>query len=464
MISDKAWLALEQKLPSGALRRDKDVLGDYARDESEAAPTPPEGVVFAKSTHEVSSVMQWASAHRVAVTPRAGGTGRSGGAIPAEGGIVLTFEKMDAIKEIIAEDQLAVVEPGVVLADLHRTVEAAGLFYPPDPNSLDSCCLGGNIAENAGGPRAFKYGVTRDYVYAMEVVTAQGEILRLGRKTIKGVTGYDLCALMVGSEGTLAIVTEATLRIKAKPREVRTFMALLDSESAAQLAMKTLLAAGVVPRCAELLDASALRVVRQQIPVPVNDQARALILFEVDGEESQANAELERSGNVLDGMGALEVVVASNGKERDSLWAARRNLSFTMRKQARHKLSEDIVVPRSRIAELLLWLPQLPVHKDIRTVTYGHVGDGNLHVNLLWDDDALWPMIEKTKAKLFEKVIGMEGTLTGEHGVGLTKAAYLHLEQSRPLITLQQKLKTMFDPQNILNPGKMFVTASHRAC
>jgi len=456
VISDQALLELDRALPSGALIQSPEVLEVHARDESEAPGVLPEAVVKVTSTAEVSAVMKIASKHRIPVTPRAAGTGRSGGAIPLQGGIVMSFEKMQRLKGIEHEDLLAVVEPGVILGDLHQSVEAANLFYPPDPNSWQMCTLGGNIAENAGGPRAFKYGVTREYVLGLEAVTADGTILKLGRKTIKGVTGYDLTALVVGSEGTLAIVTEATLKLLPLPEHVVTIMVLLRDEEDVRRAIWELTRTGIVPRCAELLDAATLEVVRQDVAISGAEHARAMILFELDGTEQHVADQLERAGNALEEMGVLEVLVADNPRDREHLWTARRQLSFSMRKQARFKLAEDVVVPRTQMADLLRWLPTLPVDPSIRTATYGHVGDGNVHVNMLWNEREQQPLIEATAKRLFEKVIQMGGTLTGEHGIGILKAPYLPLEQSAEVIAMQRRIKDLFDPQHILNPGKIF--------
>ncbi len=463
-LSDKALIELEKVLPSGALRTDASALEDYSKDESEEAASLPEAVAFVRSTQQVSAVMAWATKHRVPVTPRAGGSGRSGGAIPVHGGVVLAFEKMNTIKGIEAEDHRMVVEPGVILGEAHRAAEAQGFFYPPDPNSLESCCVGGNIAENAGGPRAFKYGVTRNYVLSLETVMPDGTVVQVGRNTLKGVTGYDVRSLLVGSEGTLGLITEVNLRVIRKPQAVRTVLTTLPTEESIQKANHALFMQGVVPRCAELLDYESLQVVRKHAKLDIDENARAMILFELDGDEAQVDADLERVGNMLEEVGALQVLVASDGAQRETLWAARRKLSFAMREQARFKIAEDVVVPRSQVGALLRWAPTLAEPGVMRVASYGHVGDGNIHVNLLWDDPERKALIEASLAKLFAKVVELGGTLTGEHGVGLTKAPYLALEQSHALIDLQKRIKTAFDPLNILNPGKIFSPLNHHAC
>jgi glycolate oxidase len=461
---DRALLEIERACGSGSVLRDDDVLDRYAHDESEVPPARPAAVVRASSAAEVAAVLRAASRHRVPVTPRAGGTGRVGGAVPVAGGLVLAFERMGALRGIERDDQIAVVEPGLVTGELHRAVEAEGLFYPPDPNSLDSCAIGGNIATNAAGPRAFKYGVTREHVLGLTVVTADGTLLELGRRTPKGVTGYDLTALVVGSEGTLAVVTEATLRLRPLPEAVSTMLVYLPDHAAVARTVLAPLALGVVPRCIELLDAVAVDIVRRDAGLPVPDGARALVLMELDGETAVVGRDLERVGNALLEEGALEVLVAKHGGERERLWAARRELSYSMRRRARHKLAEDVVVPRSRIAVLLDECRRIADEKRIVMPTYGHAGDGNLHVNFLWDDPSDRPRVDEAIEALFRRVIELDGTLSGEHGIGVLKAPYLPLEQAPELIDLQRRVKALFDPAGILNPGKIFSPPAHGPC
>ncbi|MCA9579076.1 MAG: FAD-binding protein, partial [Myxococcales bacterium] len=460
--AERALIALGRELPSDAVIRDRDVLVGYAGDESEVQPVVPEAVVRVRDTGQVSAVMRACHAHGVPVTPRAGGTSRVGGSVPVVGGIVLAFEQMNGLLGIEQVDLLAVAQPGLVTGELHRQVEDEGLFYPPDPNSLATCALGGNIAANAGGPRAFKYGVTREYVLGMQAVMADGTVLRLGKRTVKGVTGYDLTALMVGSEGTLGVVTEATLRLVPKPEAVATLLVFLPDDESVGRAVGAMLALGIVPRCVELLDRIALDLVRPAAGVPVPDGARAMILVELDGAAHALEAQRELVGNAMMDASALEVLVADKGSERERLWAARRELSHTLRRAARHKLSEDVVVPRSRIADLLAVCRALAERHGIVMPTYGHAGDGNLHVNFLWEDDAQRPAVDMAIRGLFEQVVAMGGTLSGEHGIGVLKAPYLPLEQSPALIALQERIKDVFDPRGILNPGKIFPGAAKR--
>ena len=459
----RALAELGRALPSGAVLDDRDVREAYSHDESEAEPQVAEAVVRVSSTAEVSSVMTIAHRHGVPVTARAAGTGRTGGAVPVRGGWVMAFDGWRDIDEVARADAVATVRPGAVLGEIHAAVEREGLFYPPDPNSHATCTIGGNVAENAAGPRAFKYGVTRDYVLGLEVVLADGTVLKLGRRTKKGVTGYDLTGLMVGSEGTLALTTRATLRLIPKPSAVRTMMVELKTERSIAEAVSVCLDQRIVPRCVEVLDAITLGLVREG-GVPVPPEVRALLLVEVDGEPERADADLEQLGGALIEAGAFDVQVAKHATDRERLWAARREMSRSLRTLAAHKLSEDVVVPRSQLAALLAEVRAISDAQEIRMPSYGHAGDGNLHVNLLWDTPDERPRVHAAIRSLFEAVVALGGTLSGEHGIGALKAPYLGLEQSDALIEVQKGLKRALDPKGILNPGKIFPSKGHGLC
>ena len=436
---------------------------DFARDESDQEPVTPDIVVLAASADDVVAALRAASEAGVPITPRGAGSGKSGGCVPVAGGIVLATPGLNGIKEIDRDELLAVVEPGLVLADLHAAVEAEGLFYPPDPNSLKMCALGGNVAENAGGPRAVKYGVTRDWVLGLEVALVDGTRLRTGRRTAKGVTGYDVTALLVGSEGTLAVTTEITVRLLPKPAAVATLLGLFADVHGCGRAVSAIVAAGLRPRCLELLDAQTLAAVRAR-GVGVDARAGAMLLIEVDGDAPVVEAALERVGDACDRAGAIEVLAAQDPAQRDRLWEARRQLSYATKAMARHKIAEDVVVPRTKIPALLEEVDRISAETSVRMLTYGHAGDGNLHVNFLWDDEGSVPRVQAGLDRLFRAVIAMRGTLTGEHGVGTSKADYLLLEQSRELVDLQLRLKAAFDPKGLLNPGKIFPRTGHGAC
>jgi glycolate oxidase len=455
-------MELERRLGPSKVLTSRDACAPYASDDSDVEGPGPDAVVVAASADDVAATLAIAEACEVPVTPRAGGTGRTGGAVPAAGGIVLATHALARIKDIDRADLVAVVEPGVVTGELHAAVEREGLFYAPDPNSLESCMIGGNLAENAGGPRVFKYGATRDWVLGLEACLLGGRAVRTGKRTVKGVTGYDLTSLLVGSEGTLAVFTEATLRLVPKPPAVATALALLSDVRAAAAAVGAIVAAGVVPRCLEMLDATTLDAVRSA-GVPVDARAGAMLLVEVDGEASEAT--LLRVGEVATACaGCIDVVVAQDAGQRDRLWAARRMLSKATRKLARHKLSEDVVVPRPRIADLLARADDIGAQTGVRHLAYGHAGDGNLHVNFFWNDDAERPAVDRAIGLLMRATVELGGTLTGEHGIGVSKARYLPLEQSEALIALQRDVKRAFDPKGLLNPGKIFPSGGHRAC
>jgi glycolate oxidase len=458
---ERTKIELDRALGTSKLLLSADGCAAYASDDSFVSGPPPDVVVLASTAEDVQKTLAIADRHDVPVTPRAAGTGRTGGAVPAAGGIVLATQALTDVKDIDRHDMLAVVQPGVVTGALHALCEKEGLFYPPDPNSLDACMIGGNVAENAGGPRAFKYGVTRDYVLGLDVCLMGGKALSVGRRTVKGVTGYDVTALLVGSEGTLGVFTEITLRLVAKPMEIVTLLALFTDVHACGAAVTRVLARGIRPRCLELLDAPTLDAIRGQ--VSIDPRAGAMLLCEVDGDAGAVDSEAERLGEALSqGDGVVNVLVAQDAAQRARLWAGRRALSVATRKLARHKLSEDVVVPRSKVPELLRRVDRIGEENATRHLTYGHAGDGNLHVNFLWDDDSERPKVDRSIELLMRATIELGGTLTGEHGIGVTKAVYLPLEQSNDLIVLQQSIKRVFDPKELLNPGKIFPAPGHR--
>ena len=455
---------LEQALGPSKVLTGEEACAAFAHDESEAEGLAPDAVVLAETADDILAALRVAREAEVPLTPRAAGTGRTGGAVPVAGGIVLSTFGMKSIKEIDRRDGVAVVEPGVVLADLHAAVEAEGWFYPPDPNSLADCCLGGNVAENAGGPRALKYGVTRDWVLGVDAFLIGGERIHAGRRTTKGVTGYDVTGLLVGSEGTLAVFGDVTLQLMPKPEHVMTLMVLFATVRAAGAAVEAAISAGLLPRCIELLDGLTLEAMRRAGNA-IEARAGAMLLVEFDGHESTCERDAERFGAACDGQGALEVLVAQDAAQRDRLWSARREMSRAVRRLTKKKLSEDVVVPRHAIGELLEHVDVLGEREKVRHLTYGHAGDGNLHVNFLWDDDeSELPGVVRAIEGLFREVVRLGGTLSGEHGIGVLKAPYLPLEQAPELILLQQKLKSVFDPRGLLNPGKIFPAGAHRAC
>jgi glycolate oxidase len=439
--------------------RDAERLHDYGQDESGLGSYPPACVALCDSAEQVSAVLRVAREHRVPVTPRGAGSGMTGGCLPVQGGIVLCTERMQRVVEIDGDDLVAVVEPGVITGELQSAVEAQGLFYPPDPASLAFCSIGGNAATNAGGPRAFKYGVTREYVLGLEVVLMGGERLRIGRRTAKGVTGYDLVAGFVGSEGTFGVITELTLKLLPRPADGRTLLAVFAGMHAAGGAIGALLGRGYRPAALELIDGASIEHIRNRSRYAFPRQAGAAVLIELDGEAESLDAALLTVGELCERAGALDVRVAQSASERRDLWAARRIISPSLREGHRHKISEDICVPRGAITEMLRRLDAISARARIPIATFGHAGDGNLHVNLLLDepleDPAVQGRVERTLHELFADTLALRGTLSGEHGIGLAKRRFMPMEQPEAVLEWQRRWKRMWDPLELLNPGKI---------
>jgi len=443
-------------------------LDDYGRDEcdDQRFRRRPDCVVLAERREDVEAVLRLCRERRVPVTPRGAGSGKAGGCVPLEGGVVLSTERMARIRAIDEDDLVAVVEPGVVTGLLQEEVEARGLFYPPDPASLAFCSLGGNVVTNAGGPRAFKYGVTRHYVLGLEVVLMGGEVLRVGGRTVKRSCGYDLTGGFVGSEGTLAVATEIVLELIPRPPAVRTALAVFPDVRVAGAAVTALLRRGFRPRTLELMDRTCIEhtvgVTAYQFP----RGAGAAVLFELDGEEQALGPALERAGLVCEDAGAREVLVAQSERDRRDLWQARRELSMLLRAGNRCKVSEDICVPRGALGEMLARLDRLAADTGIRCATFGHAGDGNLHAQMLLDGDPADPdvgaLVERALARLFRDTVDLGGTLSGEHGVGAAKARFIPLEMPPALIEWQRRVKRLWDPDGLLNPGKVLPAAPSR--
>jgi glycolate oxidase len=459
--SDSIVGVLERELGADAIiGPGHEKLDDYGRDESPLPEFyPPECAVLCSTRDEVSAVLRICLERKVPVTPRGAGSGMVGGALPIRGGIVLSTERMQAIKEIDAGDLVCVVEPGVVTGRLQEAVEAQDLFYPPDPASLEFCSIGGNAATNAGGPRAFKYGVTREYVLGLEVGLMGGEMLRCGRRTAKGVTGYDLVAGFVGTEGTFGVITELTLKLLPRPPAAATILGVFADVPAAGAAISALLRGGLRPRVLELCDRASIEHVRAKARYRFPANAGAVVLIEVDGEGDAMPSMMEKIGLACDELGALDVLGATEPAERRAVWEARRLISPALKEAYRIKVNEDICVPRGRIVEMLARVDRVSAETGIATCVFGHAGDGNLHVNLLSndnpDDPAVRTRMWAAAERVFAHTVELGGTLSGEHGIGLTKRDYVHMEQSEQLLGWQRKWKQLWDPTGLLNPGKL---------
>jgi glycolate oxidase len=447
---------LRAALGTAAVVADPERTPAYGGDESGLPPATPDVVVKPANAGEVAAVVRIARATRTPVVGRGAGTGKSGAGIPHRGGIVVSFERMARILEVDRGDMVAVVEPGVVTGDLQRVVEEQGLFYAPDPNSLEWCTIGGNIAHNAGGPRCVKYGVTRDYVLGLTAVLGTGEIVRTGRRAIKGVAGYDLTALLVGSEGTLGLVVQATLQLIPRPAAVRTALALFPSEETALAAVGEIFASGLLPRCCEFIDGETARAVGPRSPFRFPDGVGGALLVEVDGSEAAVEADLPRAAEACEAAGASEVLVAQSEAQRRDIWETRRHVAVALKGLYPMKISEDVAVPRGRLPLLLVRLREIGARNGVTVTSYGHAGDGNLHVNLLFSKSEDQPRAEAAAGDLLRAAIELGGTITGEHGVGLAKRGFLGLEVQPETLAAMRRVKALFDPDGVLNPGKLF--------
>jgi glycolate oxidase len=420
----------------------------------------PDAVAFPSDAEEVRRIVLLANERRFPVVPRGAGSGFSGGSLPVRGGIVLSTERMDRIVAIDPENLYAVVEPGVVTETLKEEARKAGLFYPPDPASLKFSTLGGNIAECAGGMCAVKYGVTRDYVLGLEAVLGTGELVRTGVATAKGVVGYDLTRMLVGSEGTLGIVTRATLRLIPLPEAAATLLAFFPGNREAAGAVNAVVAARITPCAMELMDRTAIDCVLAVVPMPVPAGTGSALLLEVDGTEDSVGREAERLEDVCRSRGALEVRRATDARGREELWKLRRSISPGLRRIAPVKRNEDIVVPRDRLAAMFDFLADLASRKRLRIVNFGHAGDGNIHVNVMTagTDADEERRAEEAVEEVFRRTVEVGGTISGEHGVGIAKAPFLELEVGPLGVSVMRRLKECFDPNGILNPGKIFLS------
>jgi len=448
---------LRRLLPAGQVLESIEDRTLYAYDGT-SIKSLPDVIAHAQSAAEVSAVLSFASGREVPVVPRGAGTGLSGGSIPAQGGIALVLAGMRTINEIDAGSMVAVVEPGVITGVFQKTVEDAGMFYPPDPASLNYCTLGGNIAENAGGPHGVKYGVTKDYVLGLEVVVPSGDVVRLGGKQIKNVTGYNLVQLFVGSEGTLGVITEATLRLLPKPPAKKTMLAIFDRLDDAATAVAGIMAGGVIPATLEIMDQKSINCVEDYLKLGLPRDAEAILLIEVDGMAAAVEAEAEVIGRICREKGVRSFQVAKNKAEEDSLWKARRSISPAISAARPSKIGEDISVPRSAIPAMVREIQRIAKEYDLPIVIFGHAGDGNLHPNILTDrrDHKEMERVEQAIAAIFEASVKLGGTLSGEHGIGLSKQPYMDLAVSKETVKLMADIKRALDPKNILNPGKIW--------
>jgi glycolate oxidase len=419
----------------------------------------PDIVVLPHTTEQVSQIVNLAGRERIPLVTRGMGSGLAAASVPFQGGIVLTLTRMNRILEIDQVNSTAHVEAGVVTADLQIAVEKLGLFYPPDPSSIRHSTIGGNIACNAGGPRCLKYGVTGDYVLGLTVVLADGRILKTGGKLIKDVVGYDLNALFTGSEGTLGVITEALLRLTARPMFARTALVEFAALEDASRTVNAILLAGIIPATLELMDETAIACIEEALHLGLPLDVEAILLVETDGtDDASVLREIEAVANICQETGARQVKVAKDESERVNLWQARRSVSPALARKAPNKLGEDITLPRSAIPEAVRRLKAISAKYALPIVIFGHAGDGNLHPNILFDkrDPDQWAKVQQMAAEEFALALELGGTLSGEHGVGALKRPYMEQALGQVSIEIQKRIKAALDPLNILNPGKVF--------
>ncbi len=417
----------------------------------------PDLVVFPSSAQDVSRILTLANTHLFPVIPRGQGTGLTGGSVPVKGGVILSFPRMNRILEIDTENLVTVVEPGVITFLLQEEVAKKGLFYPPDPASYKYSSIGGNVAECAGGPNSVKYGVTRDYVLGIEVVLPTGEILNLGVRTMKGVVGYDMTRLFVGSEGTLGVITKIILKLIPLPETKATILALFGEVEDAARSVSAIIAAKIVPSTMEFMDKASIRCSEQASPMGFPEGVGGLLLIEVDGSKESVVSQAAKIETIVRQHGAVRCDLTNDPVEADKLWHARRTLSQALYNLAPFKIAEDVVVPRSAIPTYIRSLERMQRHFGMPILSFGHAGDGNFHVNLMIEDTPEYrARAEEAVKEIFAEAIKLGGTMSGEHGIGLSKAPYLGMELSPDAIAAMKRIKKLFDPNGILNPGKIF--------
>ncbi|MCX7857161.1 MAG: FAD-binding protein [Deltaproteobacteria bacterium] len=417
----------------------------------------PDLVIFPKSASQVSEVLKLANEHNFPVIPRGQGSGVTGGAVSISGGVVMVFTKMNRILEIDKENLIAIVEPGVITYEFQEEVKKHGLFYPPDPASHKYSTIGGNVAECAGGPNSLKYGVTRDYVLGLQVVLPTGEIIETGVRTMKGVVGYDLTRLFVGSEGTLCVITKIILKLIPLPESKATLLVFFREVEDAAICVSGIISARIVPAVMEFMDRASVICSEMANPIGIPEETGALLLIEVDGDEASVKAQVEKIIPILKEKKASEFRITYDPKESEALWLARRTLSQATYNLNPVKVAEDVVVPRSKIPILIRKLEVLSEELNIPILSFGHAGDGNFHVSIMIKDEPRdWEKAEKAVREIFKETIQLGGTISGEHGIGTLKSDYIDMELSREALITMAKIKKLFDPNNILNPGKIF--------
>ena len=439
---------------------DAESVQNYSHDYTEDFSFPPEVIVKPANTNEVSEIIKLANKYSIPVVPRGGGTGLSGGALPIFGGICLSMERFKSIIEIDEANFQAVVEPGVITQVFQEECEKRNLFYPPDPASRGSCFLGGNLAECSGGPKAVKYGVTKDYVLALEFVTASGEIINTGARVLKNSTGYNLTQLIIGSEGTLGVITKIYFKLLPLPAKKKVILVAYNSIDECASSVAKIFQAGIVPSALEMMEKSAIDAAKRQLGKEFpNSHAEAQLLIEVDGNYEEAlDKDIEKIAEVVSDAGAFDIVMAEDSNKMAELWALRRCIGEAVKSISIYK-EEDTVVPRANMPALIKGVKEICAEYKITSICYGHAGDGNVHVNILKDktDNETWEKnIDPAIRKIFELTVSLGGTISGEHGIGYSQKSYLDIAIKENEMKLMRDIKKVFDPNGIMNPGKIF--------
>ena len=457
MFDSRIIKILQDSVGKENVSTDRADLLCYSYDATQQKYTP-DVVVFPADAQQIALILKMANAEKIPVFPRGAGSGFTGGSLPVSGGIVLVTTRLDKILRIDTENLVAEVEPGVVTEQFQNAVEKVGLFYPPDPASLKFSTLGGNVAECAGGPRCVKYGVTKDYILGLEVVPPQGEVIRTGGETMKGVVGYDLTKLMCGSEGTLGIITKIVIKLLPKPEAKKTMLVLFDSIDGAARGVSAIIGGKIIPTTLEFMDSATIACVRKATGMQLPETAKAVLIIEVDGEKDLIERQAQKILEIVKPLGVVETRVANTHAESEEIWKVRRSVSASLRNVNPDKFNEDICVPRSRVPDMIREVEKIATRHGIPIVNFGHAGDGNIHVNIMIDRKIPGEMEKADQAieEVFAASLKLGGTMSGEHGVGITKAPYIPMELDPAAVAYMKAIKKALDPNNILNPRKIF--------
>jgi len=455
-VTDEIKAAIRQRVGSDSIISAPEVLADYAGDAS-TLNFAPELVVVAKSVADIQALMELANRYHFPVTPRGGGSGLAGACLPSLGGVVLSTIGLNRIQLIDTKNFIMKVEPGVISQQVRDAAAAKELFYPPDPAGMDLSTIGGNAATDAGGPACVKYGTTRDYILGLEAVLPSGELIITGVETRKGVVGYDLTNLLIGSEGTLGIITSLTLKLLPKPAGTTGMMCVFSDMVSAMNSVAAIMGAGHLPSAIEFLDHKCLSLIGELLPFSLPGEKPSILIIEIDGPQAQINEEIEAICRLVKEKGAIELIRAVSVEQREEIWAVRRQVSLRIHDYAALYIPEDIVVPLTAIAELVDALPFYEDKYGMEVFAFGHAGDGNIHLNITTQNSEKEELAREGTRALLELTLGLQGTISGEHGIGIAKAEYLSMELAENSIELQKSIKKLFDPNMILNPGKIFL-------